>query len=385
MYPEDKCISKNKWIAGCIFLAAGFMLLYISRIFPGFARWYSIHIYPLWTGTVGRLTGMFSFSVSEILIYILIFHMVRRILGFVIKAIRRQSIRAELIERAGMLWLLAGILLFVYTVNCGINYHRESFSESTGFEAEENISKESLREVCAWLTEEVNARSSMVSRDKNGVMCLQTEDKGGRGRALRETNKKAVEAMGHISREYPQLAGYYPPPKGLIFPWILSVQQLTGIYSPFTIEANYNSAVVDYNIPFTACHELSHLKGYMQEEEANFIAFLASSNSEDISFQYSGFLMGWRYCMNALYQADYDSWEELRSRLSAEVEPDLAANREFWDKYDTRIAETATRINDTYLKANNQSEGVNSYNKMVDLIVIYYSMSPTGLIQPDPG
>ena len=77
--------------------------------------------------------------------------------------------------------------------------------------------------------------------------------------------------MFSLGATYPELSGYYPQPKGLLFPAFLSVQNLSGIYSPFTIEANYNSAMVSYNLPFTICHELSHLRGFMQEEEANFI------------------------------------------------------------------------------------------------------------------
>lgn len=382
MSMEDKHI-KNKitWIAGCILLAAGFMLLCVSRFFRGSAQWYSIHIYPLWVGSIGRVMGIFPFSVSEILLYVVIISVIFGFLRLLVRAFRRQKVGSELFKWGGRICLLAGILFFLYAANCGVNYHRESFSESTGLEVKRDAdgqstagyTAEELGEVCSWLTEEVNKRSGMVSRDEDGVMRLQAEEGEERGKALKETNKKAVAAMRHISREYPQLAGYYPSPKGLIFPWILSIQQLTGIYSPFTVEANYNSAVIDYNIPFTACHELSHLRGFMQEEEANFIAFLASSSSGDRDFQYSGYLMGWKYCMNALYKADYESWEQLRGRLSETVEPDLSANREFWDRYDTRIAEAANKINDTYLKANNQSEGVESYGMMVDLIVAYYS------------
>ena len=77
--------------------------------------------------------------------------------------------------------------------------------------------------------------------------------------------------------------------------------------------------------------------------------------------------------MSALYKADYDAWEEVRGRLAEEAEPDLDANREFWDRYDGKIAEAANKVNDTYLKANNQAEGVESYNQMVDFIVAYKS------------
>ena len=40
--------------------------------------------------------------------------------------------------------------------------------------------------------------------------------------------------------------------------------------------------MVSYNLPFTTCHELSHLRGFMQEEEANFIGFLACVNADDM-------------------------------------------------------------------------------------------------------
>lgn len=254
----------------------------------------------------------------------------------------------------------------LYVVNCGINYHRTSFSESSGIKAEE-YSVSELKEVCGWLTERVNTLSGSVTRDDEGIMRLTGGNKG-------EVRSRAVEAMQSLGETYPELSGYYPEPKGLLAPWILSVQQLSGIYSPFTIEANYNSGMVDYNIPFTACHELSHLKSFMQEQEANFIAFLASTSYEDPEFQYSGYLLGWIYCMNVLHDADYDSWQEIRDTLSDGAEMDLRENNAFWARYDGAVAEVADQVNDRYLQANGQEEGIKSYDRMVDLIVSWYRM-----------
>lgn len=350
--------NKRKCAAGSVLFGVGFLLMYVSRISRTFAQWYSTHIYPVWVNTTGRLMGLFPFSVSEVLLYVLLCIAAISIFKIIVRRVRKCGERGEIFSWFGRAYVIAGALFFLFVINCGINYHRASFLESSGMRIKD-YSAEELKSVCLWLTEEVNIRSG-----------------GGKRRDIKkadakETNQEAVTAMKRLGKSYPELSGYYPNPKGLLFPWILSVQQLTGIYSPFTVEANYNSGIVDYNIPFTACHELSHLRGFMQEEEANFIAFLASSGSEDIYFQYSGYLMGWKYCMNALYKADYKAWEEVRQQLSKEVEPDLEANREFWDKYDGQIAETANKVNDTYLKANAQAEGVESYNKMVDLIVAY--------------
>lgn len=49
----------------------------------------------------------------------------------------------------------------------------------------------------------------------------------------------------------PSLAGYYPQPKELLISEILSYQGLTGIYLPFTVEANYNGDMPAYDKPFT--------------------------------------------------------------------------------------------------------------------------------------
>lgn len=68
----------------------------------------------------------------------------------------------------------------------------------------------------------------------------------------------------------------------------MSYLDISGIYCPFTFEANVNVHMNDVLIPVTMCHELSHLSGYMREDEANFIAFLACLQSDDPEFRYSG-------------------------------------------------------------------------------------------------
>ena len=257
-------------------------------------------------------------------------------------------------------WFLsASVLALLYVLLCGINYHRQSFATHAGL-AEQPYSVEELKGLCLELTEKVNRLSTQVERDEGGCMIL--------SEGVRE---EAVAAMEGLGEEYPVLDGFYPKPKALAVPALLSVQNLTGIYSPFTVEANYNGAITDYNIPFTACHELSHLKGFMEEEEANFIAYLACVHAGDIEFQYSGNLLAWIYSMNALYKFDLEAWRGVRNQLDEEVEADLTANQKFWDQYEGPVAEVSNKVNDTYLKANGQKEGVKSYDRMVDLLIAY--------------
>lgn len=350
----------RRMAAGCILFVLSLCLLFGAKHIEGMADWYSEHIYKVLVSVIGRVSGIVPFSLSEVGIFLLLVMLVVCISKTVTKVVRRQEGKGAVLHLISGLFLGAGILFFLYTVNCGVNYERESFSESSGIQTREYTAEE-LKEVCIWLTEEVNRVSSSVERDSRGAMTAGEDETGG-----------AVEAMEALGEIYPELAGYYPIPKGLINSWILSVQNLTGIYLPFTIEANYNRDMPDYNIPFTACHELSHLRGFMQEQEANFIAWLGCTNSERVDFQYSGKLLGWIYCMNVLHKTDYEAYQQVRELLEPAVEADITVNHEFWEKYDGRIAEVANQINDTYLKANGQEDGVKSYDRMVDLIVAYY-------------
>ena len=356
--------SMRRCIAALILLLLSAALMILSTKAPAFAEWYSEYIYPLAVNSIGRICGLAPLSVSEIGIYILLAVFFITLVRMIIRAAggrkKGKEPAALFVSWLSGVLLAAGILAFLYTACCGINYHRRSFSQEEGIITYQ-YSADDLKEICIWLTEEVNDRADAAARDAGGLLTLDASERDG-----------GVEAMRRLSEDFPSLDGYYPKPKELIISEILSYQGLTGIYLPFTVEANYNGDMPAYDKPFTVCHELSHLRGFMEEQEANFIAFLACIGSERTDFQYSGYLSGWVYCMNALYRADYESWQEVRGMLDGKAEADLTANNEFWDSYEGTISRTAERINDTYLKVNGQADGVQSYDRMVDLIVAHF-------------
>lgn len=340
-------------------LGAGGILHGLAKGVPGFGEWYADRVYPVFVSALGRFSGMFPWSVVELGLYLFLLLLAGSLLyvlgGMLSGKTERKSMGSWLLS-----WGTVGAaLLLAYTLLCGINYWRDSFASQAGFVREAYPVSE-LVKLCRDLTDEVNRQSSLVERDQEERMVLSGEER-----------REAVEAMERLGETYPAIKGYYPRPKGLLMPWILGIQSLSGIYSPFTVEANYNSEMPDYNIPFTACHELSHLRGFMEEEEANFIAYLACIESEEPEFRYSGNLLAWIYSMNALYEADPDTWSSIRQELADEVEADLAANHSYWQQYEGPVAQVSNKVNDTYLKANGQQDGVRSYDKMVDLLVAY--------------
>lgn len=367
------------------FVAVGIFLLLLTavlqmcaRTVSGFGTWYAHHIYPWIVDSLGRLTGLFPCSVVEIGLYGLILLLlldVVRIVTVVWKYIlgrRREAADAlpggagaggsrkmeKVLVTMGSRWLfVVGLLLFLYTVNCGINYYALSFSSYAGLE-DGTYTVEELDALCRDLVDLVNesAETGRQSYRENRSV-------------WRAESVKAMQAAGE---KFPCLAGFYPKPKEVLVSQILSVQQLCGVYSPFTVEANFNGDMPDYNVPHTLCHELSHLKGFMREDEANFIGYLACISSENEAFRYSGYLTGWVYAGNALARVDMRRYIELTNQLCGEARQDLEENSDFWNQYESKVSEAATRMNDTYLKMNSQSEGVKSYGRMVDLMLSYF-------------
>ena len=375
-------MKKNKRYDSQYFVAAGISLLLLTAVFqlsartlPGFGTWYAHHIYPWIVEGVGRVTGLLPFSVVELGLYGLILLLVldvRRLIVAVVHAFRRRTAAemllggpgtagrpgaAKTLTVIGRRWLLiVGTLLFLYTVNCGINYYASSFSSYAGLE-DGTYTVEELEALCSDLVELVNESAKS-------------------GRQFYRENRsvwraEAVTAMQAAGKQFSCLAGFYPKPKEVLVSQILSVQQLCGVYSPFTVEANYNGDMPDYNVPHTLCHELSHLKGFMREDEANFIGYLACISSENEAFRYSGYLTGWVYAGNAMARVDRKRYIELTDQLCEGARQDLDENSDFWNRYESKVSEAATRMNDTYLKMNSQADGVKSYGRMVDLMLSY--------------
>ena len=84
---------------------------------------------------------------------------------------------------------------------------------------------------------------------------------------------------------------------------------------------------------------------------------------------YSGTYLALLHAMNALFDVDRGTYLQLRATYSRAVDHDFTQERLFWDQYEGPIAEATDTVNDRYLRANNQSDGVRSYGRMVDLLL----------------
>ena len=120
--------SFHRIILPAAFILSAVLLLCAARRLDGFAQWYSVTIYPLIVGSVGRLFGLLPFSLSEILCSVLPLLIIADAVRLMFQASRRGDRKLTAVKIfLQHVFTLASVLLLLYAANCGVNYYREPF------------------------------------------------------------------------------------------------------------------------------------------------------------------------------------------------------------------------------------------------------------------
>lgn len=349
-----------------------------AAVIPGLSDWYIRYVFPVWVNTYGRLMDIFPFSVGE--------WMLAAGVGLVCAALALVLVLGLALAvhwRRGLVWIRRYYVFFawtllavctVMTLNCSLLYHAGTFSDQYFPQARESYTLEELIELRNLVVEKCNALALEMDRDQEGTILY--------GGSARDMQEEAIRAMRQLGQSYDQLDGYYPHPKPFAASDFFCQQYMQGYYFPFSMEANYNDVMYIMNKPDTFCHELAHLRGYIYEDEANFISFLACIESGDPFFEYSGYLSVLNYLDNDFYKAVGKDREAYlaQPRISPQVMADnvFVTDRE-WERINGKAlidTETVDQVSDvlrdTSLKAFGISDGVLSYNRVVQLLMEWY-------------
>lgn len=332
------------------------------------AEWiFARGIYPVYSHFVARLTGWIPFSLAELTVAAGIPMLLLLLVCRVVRAVKQKGQRFFILMTGLQnLLCLTAVLFFVYVIGCGVNYYRYPVSEYLNLEIRDSSVEELQGLVTELAIEAAELREQLQTVDERGVYVLPM--------TKRELGKEAQKAYAKLAEEYPIFSGSYPAPKPVFFSRLMSYTEITGVFTCWTMEANVNIDISPYSIGMTMCHELAHLQGFMREDEANYIAILACRKSDSPDLRYSGTVMALLYAGNALYGKNAELYFELRQNYYGEgILLDFRANSEYWAQFeDTKTAEVANKVNDTYLKANEQEDGVQSYGRVVDLLLAEY-------------
>ncbi|MBC8059198.1 MAG: DUF3810 domain-containing protein [Clostridiaceae bacterium] len=331
----------------------------ILKQYPRLVEKYYSNSLNRWTRQIQNfIASPFPFSIAEILYFSLIIGLLIFIVILCTK-IKSGGVLNQLINILSYLSLLYVLFIFLW----GFNYNRLSFDKIADLRIEKST-KDQLKGLCQELIIRANDIREKVDLSPKGIM---VEPLG-----YKDVFNRAQKGYEKSKLIFPQLGGRYSKPKPIFLSQALCYTGITGMYMPYTGEANVNIRVQDFMLPCTTAHEMAHQRGFAREDEANYIAYITCSLNPDADFQYSGVMLALIHSMNALADKDINTYIELRKQYSEGVKKDLEADNDFWKKYNGKIKKLSGEVNNSYLKSNGQGDGTESYGRMVDLLLAQY-------------
>lgn len=370
----------KKWTPLVLIILSLFLNL-SGRICQPFADCYVNLIFPLWAETYGRLMGLFPFSAGEWMLYtgavLAALFIIGGIAYFPVRLAERRKRRTGyqrfFLKYACFVYWIIGVVSLIMTLNCFLLYQTSVITRrfQIGSGNREEYEVQELAKLRDHVVSQANELSVVFERDEKGRILYQGS-----------MEEEAVEQMQRLGRQFKALAGYYPKPKELCWSGFYSQQYMMGYYFPFSMEANYNGQMYITNMPVTMCHELSHLKGFIREDEANFIGYLACVDSEDPLFRYSAYLSVIGYLDRDFIQAagKDQAADPEHPAISRQVNDDrIFLTREMWEQVEEQavfetetVRQAADAFLNTTLTLNGVEDGTVSYSRVAALLLKYY-------------
>ncbi|MHA7058031.1 DUF3810 domain-containing protein [Aquimarina sp. M1] len=348
--------SKTKFYL-TILLPIQILLVKILSFFPELVeRFYSNGLFVYTSKALRYAFGWLPFSFGDIGYCILIILLIR----FLYKKVFRKKIlwKTVLLDIGATFSIVYGCFHILW----GLNYYRLPMHEILGID--DAYTEEELFLVSKKLIEKANRiHAKLEPNDSLPIVMPYSKE---------EIFEKTIPAYEELHEILP-LVRYYPKSiKRSLLSIPLTYMGFSGYLNPITNEAQINGLIINYKAPTTSCHEEAHQLGFAKENEANFIAALTTMNYDDVYFNYSGTTFALKFCLNDLYLRDEQKALCLIEKLRPGIRKNYQEVLEFWMRYQNPLEPLFKSTYDSYLKANNQPDGMETYSYVVALLVNYY-------------
>lgn len=323
-------------------------------------KYYSSTVYPVISQAVGFLFGWIHASVAEILLYALVIFVPVYIIVQIILLLVKKDRIIRAYKTVVNLALIVSIGYFMFIAFWGLNYYRQPLAVTLGYTvAPQSVAN--LTKLCTELAADANKFRAEVKQGPAGHEVLEV--------SKQQELDKVPLAYEKLSKEFPGIKARFARPKPVLLSREMSYTDIEGIFIPFTMEPNVNVDMPDSGLLSAACHEAAHAQGFAREDEANFLSYLSCMASGDPELEYSGTLLALTTSMNSLATYNSDAYNQIASTYSQGVCNDMNYESSYWAQFEGPVAETETQVNNAYLKSNKQADGVQSYGRMVDLLL----------------
>ncbi len=340
-----------------LFLLLQIVFLKIIIFFPEIVeQYYSNGFYIIISRISRTFLGKIPFSVGDVIYGILIVYLLLQLWK------NRKNWKLEWKNNLLKILRFISILYFAFHVLWALNYYRVPLFEKM------NIKREYTDNDLATFTEKLivktNAIQLQITKDsKLKVINPYTQN---------TIFKMTQNGYDNLAKEYPLFKYEIPSKKKSLMSLPLTYMGFAGYLNPFTNEAQVNYKLPMYGFPNVICHEMAHQIGYANESECNFIGFLAGIKNDDLYFQYSAYSNALHYCLTNIAMKNENTFNKLKAKTNPGILANYKESELFWKQYDTFIDKGFHTFYDQFLKMNQQKDGMESYNKFVNLMVNYY-------------
>ena len=337
-----------KWRAAVVVLA---IVAAFAPVPPSVVeRFYSSGLFPHVQRRVTVVSNLTPYALIDVLIIAgatwLIWQTVRAIVSG-----RRIGWR-----RPTWLWLLrvsaaTAIVYLVFLLMWGLNYRRLPLTEKVHFDRGA-VSPEAAIALAVRAADEVNTLYPLAHADA----LVTSPIDGSLARAFADAQAALhVRTPAHPGR-----------PKGSMLDLYFRAAGVEGMTDPLLLETLIAAELLPVERPFVIAHEWSHLAGFADEGEANYLGWLTCTKGSDAD-RYSGWLFLYNEVFAALRNTE-------RTAVAARLDPgprdDLRAIAErVRRQVKPVVANAGWRVYDRYLKANRVEAGAASYAEVVRLVL----------------
>ena len=323
-------------------------------------NYYSTGFYPVISRLFRILFGWIPFSVGDLIYFALI------ILAITYLYRNRKSIWKNKLAFVRNVLMILSVAYFTFHFMWGMNYYREPLSQK--LQLSPNKEYQDLLEFTEKLIQKTNESQVAITKDSSLAVNIPYSQK--------EIFNKTIQGYDHLKTIHPFLAYDRPSVKKSLFSTGLTYMGYAGYLNPFTNEAQVNGLLPNFRFPVVVGHEIGHQLGYSAENETNFIGYLVTANNNDIYFQYAAYAYALGYCLSDIRSSDKEEFNRLLSTLNPGVKNNFQEMSNFWNSYENPMEPVFKSIFNSFLKANNQTEGIRSYNAVVSLLVAYHKQKP---------
>lgn len=316
---------------------------------------YSRGIYRIGQSFMTTISNLTPWTWMDVLAAVVLALVLRRVV-LLVKDVRSDGWLPTAGQLARRSLRAAGIVLGIFCLFWGLNYRRTPLGQAL-------IAAQTTAPAPAATVEDLRllavdaanlaARTRVTARQQ----LLSYEDVA---QALPIPFNEALVRLGRPTLSVPGR------PKYTVFTPFFTRAGVTGMVDPFALESLVHPDLLPFERPFVLAHEWAHLAGFADEAEASAIGWSACMRGDAPLVNSAAMFL----LVEAGSSLPRPVWNTVLASTDSGVLEDLRALDQRLRAVQPRVRDASFKVYDEYLKANSVPDGVRSYSRVLQLVML---------------